>query len=288
VGGGPAAIARDSIAAFCRKKEKARDFAERCPELLVIIALPGNAETQLKGVRMRMIKPATLALCLMLQPALAIGPAHAESALQAAEITVTGEGRVEARPDMAVISLGVTTEAKTAAGAMAGNSAQLGAVLATLKSAGIADRDLQTSGLSLNPNWNRRSETGPVIQGYIASNQLTARVRDLTILGAVLDAAITDGANTLNGVSFGLANDDDLRDEARKRAVADARHKAELLSKAAGVTLGAVVSISENGGGGGPAPLFRKSAAMMAEAVPVAEGEVSLSASVTLVWALQP
>ena len=189
---------------------------------------------------MRMMKPAVLALCLILQPALAITPALAETAARIARITVTGEGSVETRPDMAVISLGVTSAAKTAAGAMAANSTQLGAVLASLKSAGIADRDLQTSGLSLNP------------------------------------------------VSFGVADEAPLRDEARKRAVADARHKADLLSEAAGVSLGAVTSISENGDGGGPAPQFRRAAALMAEAVPVAEGEVSLSASVTVVWELRP
>ncbi len=237
---------------------------------------------------MRMMKPAVLALCLILQPALAITPALAETAARIARITVTGEGSVETRPDMAVISLGVTSAAKTAAGAMAANSTQLGAVLASLKSAGIADRDLQTSGLSLNPDYSRRSENGPVIQGYIASNQLTVRVRDLAILGTVLDAAIKDGVNTLNGVSFGVADEAPLRDEARKRAVADARHKADLLSEAAGVSLGAVTSISENGDGGGPAPQFRRAAALMAEAVPVAEGEVSLSASVTVVWELRP
>lgn len=235
---------------------------------------------------MRTRIPAIVALCLLLQPLMPTAPAHAGET--GARITVTGEGRVEARPDMAVISLGVTSEGKTAAGAMTGNSAQLAKVLENLKAAGIAERDLQTSGLTLNPNWDHRSDGGPVIQGYVASNQLTVRVRDLASLGGVLDAAIKDGANTLNGVGFGVTDQAPLLDEARKRAVADARHKADLLSVAAGVVLGPVVSIVEGGSGGGPAPQFRRAEAMMADAVPVAEGEISVSASVTLVWELQP
>jgi uncharacterized protein YggE len=235
---------------------------------------------------MRVKVPAILALCLMFQPVFTAVPAFAQE--KAAQITVTGEGRVDARPDVAAISLGVTSEGKTAAEAMARNSALLSQVLENLKAAGIADRDLQTSGLSLNPNWNHRSESGPVIEGYIASNQLAIRVRDLGSLGQVLDAAIRDGANTLNGVSFGVADPAPLLDEARRRAVADARHKAELLSLAAGVSLGPVLSISEGGNGGGPAPQFRMAEAMVADAVPVAEGEVSLSASVSIVWELRP
>lgn len=233
---------------------------------------------------MRMTKLAVMALYLMLPAGLAASPALA----QTPQITITGEGRVDARPDIAAVSLGVTSEAKTAAEAMAANSVQLATVLENLKAAGLAERDLQTSGLSLNPNWNHSSETGPVIQGYVASNQLTVRVRDLTILGQVLDAAVRDGVNTLNGVTFGVADEQPLMDEARRRAVSDARRKAALLSEAAGVTLGGVSSVSENSYGGGPAPQFRRAEAMMSDAVPVAEGEVSLSASVTIVWALLP
>lgn len=203
------------------------------------------------------------------------------------QISVTGEGRVEARPDMATISMGVTSEAQTAAEAMSANAAQLGEVLDNLRAAGIEDRDLQTSGLSLNPNWNHNSNDGaPRIQGYVASNQLTVRVRTLEKLGMILDAAVKDGANTLNGVSFGVTNPEPLLDEARKRAVADARRRAELLTEAAGVELGKVLSIAEGGGYTPPQPQFRMAEGMMADSVPVAEGEVSLSVSVTLVWGI--
>lgn len=215
----------------------------------------------------------------------AISLAGAAFAADPARITVTGEGRVDASPDMATISLGVTSEASTAAAAMAANSVELGRVLANLRGAGIEGRDLQTSGLTLNPNW-RSDDNGSNgrIVGYIAANMLTVRVRALDSLGVVLDAAVQDGANTLNGVSFGLAQPEPVLDEARKRAVADATHRALLLTEAAGVSLGAVAAISEGGGSFAPALMFGKSADMTASAVPVASGEVSLSASVTMVW----
>lgn len=226
---------------------------------------------------------------LFLATALALpltGPALADDAVEVAHITVTGEGRVDLRPDMATISLGVTTQGDTAAAAMAANSAELARVLDRLRAAGIAERDLQTSGLSLNPNWDNTYGSGgaPQIRGYVAANMLTVRVRALETLGGVLDAAVTDGANTLNGVSFGLAEPDPMLDEARRRAVADASHRALLLAQAAGVGLGKVVSITEGGGYAPPVPMYRMQADAVAAPVPMAEGEVALAATVTMVW----
>jgi uncharacterized protein YggE len=201
-------------------------------------------------------------------------------------ITVTGEGRVDAAPDMATVSLGVVTEGTTAAEAMAANSIQLAAVLEQLKMGGIEDRDIQTSGLSLNPNWQQtEADPTPRIMGYQASNMLSVRVRKLDQLGTVLDKTISDGANNFNGLSFGLSDPEPAMNEARKRAVADAQGRARLLTKAAGLTLGPVVSISEGGGFGGPQPMYRMDAAA-ASPVPVAAGEVSTTASVTMVFEL--
>ncbi len=208
-------------------------------------------------------------------PALAEGPAT---------ISVTGEGVVEAAPDIATISMGVTTEAPTAAEAMSANSAALSAVLERLRAAGVADRDLQTSNLTLNPNWvGYDSGKAPTISGYTASNMLTVRVRALESLGTVLDSAITDGANTLNGVTFGVAEPRPALDEARKKAVADAIARATLLVEAAGAKLGPVVSISESSGFAPPMPMFRMEASADS-GVPVAGGEVGLTASVTMVF----
>lgn len=202
-------------------------------------------------------------------------------------ITVTGEGQVSGAPDMATVSLGVTTQAKTAAEAMAANNVQLGLVLERLRGAGIEERDLQTSGLSLNPDWQQpEGETQPRIVGYVASNMLTVRVRAIDTLGTVLDKAVIDGANTFNGVSFGLSDPQPALDQARKAAVADAMARAKLLTEAAGLKLGPVISITEGGNQGGPMPMFRMDAAA-APAVPVATGEVATTASVTIVFGLQ-
>jgi uncharacterized protein YggE len=202
-----------------------------------------------------------------------------------ATITVTGEGTVTAAPDLATVSLGVTTQGGTASEAMAANSAALSAVLERVKAAGVEDRDIQTSALNLNPNWaGTDGSSVPTIQGYVAMNQLQVRVRDLAKLGPVLDAAIADGANTLNGVSFGLQDPDPAMDQARKDAVAEARARAELLTAAAGVALGRIVSISESGGYAPPMPMYRMEAAMAEAPVPVEGGEVGVTANVTVVW----
>ena len=201
-------------------------------------------------------------------------------------ITVTGEGTVQVTPDMATISLGVTTDGSSAAEAMAANSKALQAVIDRLKSAGIEDRDLQTSNLSLNPNWvGYDAGQTPKIAGYVASNMLSVRVRALDTLGTVLDASITDGANTLNGITFDLAAPRPAQDEARKAAVADAKARAELLTTAAGVKLGKIETIAESAGYGAPMPMFRDEF-KAASAVPVASGQIGMTASVTITYAI--
>ncbi len=220
---------------------------------------------------------------LILSVALAGPLASPILADDAARITVTGEATVEATPDMATISLGVTTNGATAGEAMNANSVAMQVVTDRLKAAGIQDRDLQTSNLSLNPNWvGYDSGSAPTIAGYVASNMLAVRVRDLGSLGGVLDAAVTDGANTMNGITFEVSEPRPMLDEARKRAVADAQARAALLVTAAGGKLGRVVSISENSGYGAPMPMFRSDAA--SAPVPVASGQIGLTASVSLTF----
>lgn len=217
---------------------------------------------------------------------LALAPMAALAEDDPALITVTGEGVVQVVPDLATIPIGVTTEGASAADAMAANSAALQAVLDRLAAAGIAAKDVQTSNLSLNPNWVQNADgSAPRISGYVANNTLTVQVRDLAALGTVLDAVITDGANTLNGISFGLQDPRPALDDARRKAVADARAKAEVLAGAAGVTLGRLVSIQEGGGAMPPQPMYRMEAAM-ASPVPVAAGEVGMTSSVALVYEL--
>ncbi|MEH7827567.1 SIMPL domain-containing protein [Gemmobacter sp. JM10B15] len=199
-------------------------------------------------------------------------------------ITVTGEGRVASAPDMAMISLGVTTEGDTAAAAMAANSAETAKVIANLTGSGIAAADIQTTGLSLNPNWISSSSGENAINGYIASNMVTVRLRKLDGLGIVLDSAVKDGANTLNGIEFGLVDLAPKLAEARKRAVADARARAEQLAGAAGVSLGKITAIVEMPGYSAPMPMMRMAADASAAGVPVAGGELETTAQVTISW----
>lgn len=230
---------------------------------------------------------APAALCLSLALPVTMGaalPAWAEDH-QAGTISVTGEGRAEASPDLATVTLGVTTQGDTAAAAMAANTTALNAVMQRLTAAGIEARDIQTSNLSLNPNWQATPDgTSSKIMGYIASNMVTVRVREMEKVGPVLDAVVADGANTLNGISFGFQDEKPLLDRARTDAVQDARARAQLLANAAGVTLGRVLSITEGGSYAPPMPMYRMEAADAAGAVPVSGGEVALAASVTMVY----
>jgi len=214
-------------------------------------------------------------------------PASAQVVEAPRTISVTGEGRVAAPPDMATLQLGVNQTAETAGAALDATSQATAAVLARIEAAGIAPRDVQTSGLTLNPRWDRRGgDNGKMeVVGYDAANMLSVRVRDLSLLGGLLDAVVRDGANTFHGLTFGLANPEPLLDEAREKAVAEALRKARLLATAAGVELGPLQSLSEQGASGPRPPSMRMDMAMEA-AVPVAEGEVELAVSVYLVFAI--
>ncbi len=160
-------------------------------------------------------------------------------------------------------------------------------VLQALKGAGIEERDIQTSRLSLQPQY-AQNRTGPSpVTGYRASNRVTVRVRDVAKVTNVIDVLVGAGANDIGGINFTVSQASKHLDEAREKAVADARRKAEIYARAAGVTLGEPLSISEETGA--PAPLFRgKMAAPMAAGAPVAQGEEALSVTVNVSWAIKP
>lgn len=211
-------------------------------------------------------------------------------------ITIEGRGEVIAAPDTAFINSGVTTQGATAREALDANTAAMSELIETLKGAGIEARDIQTSGFSVNPNYvysDARDANGytlpPKIVGYQVFNTVTVRVRELPSLGAVLDKAVTVGANTINGVSFSVADPADLYDDARKRAFADARAKAELYAAAAGVALEDIRSISESQGYQPPQPYLMGAMAREAAAapVPVEAGELTFSINVSVTWELQ-
>ena len=208
-------------------------------------------------------------------------PALAQEASPAL-VTANGTGTVAVVPDIASLSIGVTTTADTAAAALTANNLAVEAVMARLSASGIETRDMQTSNLYLNPNWTGYDSSTPTISGYTASNMLTVQVRQLDQLGAVLDAAVSDGANTLNGVTFGMADPEPALNQARGEAVADARARAELLAAAAGMKLGRVVSISEMSNPMAGYDIYAMEAA--STPVPVAGGELGLTASVTVTY----
>jgi uncharacterized protein len=212
-------------------------------------------------------------------------PALAQIVAPAA-ISVTGEATISVAPDLAEVDGGVTTEAKTAREASEANNAAMGKVLLALKGAGIDEKDFQTSRLSLQPQ-NAPNRPGPaVIVGYRASNRVTIRVRDVTKAAGVIDTLVGAGANDIGGINFMVSQASKLLDDAREQAVADARRKAEIYARAAGVTLGAPLSISEDGSPG-PMP-FRRMVAGMAAAAPVAQGEETLRVTVNVSWAIKP
>ena len=189
---------------------------------------------------------------------------------------------------MATLNLGVTNEARLAGEALRMTSDAVAAVLARLNEAGIAPRDMQTQGVSVQPVWNRRNADNapPRITGFVARNALSVRVRDLDTLGSILDQVVQDGANTFNGLQFSLQDPEPAMAAARQDAVQDAIAKAEQLAQAAGVTLGPVQTISEGGGGGRPV-MMEMASARMASDVPVAAGEVSLTSRVTMVFEIE-
>ena len=223
-----------------------------------------------------------IALAILCLGAALSAPVHAADR----QIAVTGEGRVAVAPDMATVSFGVRREARAAGQAMTAASEAAAAVLATLADAGIASSDIQTTRIGLDPRYQHSNDGSPPrITGYIASNDLSVRVRDLDGLGAVLDRVVTDGANSFTGIAFGLADSGSREAEARAMAVRDARARAETLAEAAGVALGPVRTITEAGGVSASQPMLR-GAMMEAAAVPVAEGEIDVTVRVNVVFAI--
>lgn len=220
---------------------------------------------------------------------LSMAPLHAEGVDRF--VTVSGLGEVSAAPDMARVNVGVVTEDKTAAKAVAKNSTQMSGVFGLLRSLGIEDKDVQTSNFSVQPKYetyesNRQRKDR--IVGYRVFNQVRVKVRDLDDLGKVLDRVLTEGeANQLNGISFHISNPEPLLDQARRNAMDDAKRKANLYADQGGVTLGQILSIQEFGSHRPQAPQVAYAMKERASAdVPVARGEQSLSTSVSVTFAL--
>lgn len=238
-----------------------------------------------------------LALALALPGAAASAQAvQAPIAATSALLTLTAKGKTARTPDLAVFNAGVTSQGKTAGEALSANSADMNRVIATLKKAGIADKDIQTSQISLNPIYgqpvvgpNGQVSQEPRIVGYQATNTVMIRSRDIKNFGKVLDALVASGANQISGPSFQMADATGAMDEARVNAIKAARSRGELYARAAGLRVVRIVSISE-GGYNPPQPKYAMMEARSADAAstPIQAGEVEAQVSVTVQFELAP
>ena len=213
----------------------------------------------------------------------------------AARIIVSGEGEATATPDMAVISLTVLSEADTARAALDDNNKAMAEVLASMKAAGIADKDLQTAGFSIQPRYiypdqSKSEPEQPKIVGYSVINTLSMRIRDLSKLGEIVDQAVTLGVNQGGDITFVKDDTSALLEEARKKAMENAIAKAKTLTAAAGVATGRILEISEQSFQPQPIPMMRAEMAMAkgaADAVPVAAGENAYRVNVNVTFEIK-
>ena len=259
---------------------------------------------------MKFFRSATLFAALPLATLAGAGmaqSAHAQTAsagpLDAAGntlLSIAAEGKVARTPDLAVFNAGVTTQGKTAGEALTENAQRMTAVIAALKKAGIAERDIQTSNLSVNPVYGQPKrlpdgsyeQQDPVIIGYQATNQVSVRQRKLDQYGKVIDTLVSAGANQVNGPSFMIDSPEGALDEARVAAMTKARARADLYAKAAGLRVVRILSISENGGWAPPPqpPIMfaRAEMASAPKASPVAAGELEMTVTVNVSYELAP
>ena len=243
------------------------------------------------------LAPLVLALAL---PGVAMAHDHQSGPVVAAGNTllaVSAEGRSTRTPDLAVFSAGVTTQGKTAGAAMTANATAMSKVVAELKKAGIADKDIQTSSINLNPLYGQpvidpqgNMTQEPRIIGYQAMNMLSVKQRDLKGFGKVLDALVAAGANQISGPSFQMDRPELALDEARTNAMKAARARAELYAKAAGLRVVRILTIAEGGGYQPPMPVMYAKAEMAADgaSTPVAAGQVESQVSVNVQFELAP
>jgi len=229
------------------------------------------------------------AIAIILTACTATPQAIAQSDAPFRAITVNGEGIATAAPDMAVLSIGVRTDAKTASAALRQNSTEMASTIKKLKDLGVAERDIQTSGLSINPRYDySNNRQTPLLVGFTAANTLTVKLRDLDKAGMVIDQAVQSGANTLGGIQFTFAEPKPLQIAARKDAVKSAQAKAELYAAAAGVRLGRVMTIQDGYvSGPSPRPVMARMSMEQDASVPLQAGESSINATVTIVYAIE-
>jgi uncharacterized protein YggE len=221
-------------------------------------------------------------------PAVAQADSPATAPITGTRLDVTAEGEVTRAPDIATLSAGVVTQAGTAGAAMADNARRMAQAVAALKRAGVADKDIRTASLNLQPQYRYGDNQPPVLTGYQASNQLSVTFRDIARAGPILDTLVGQGVNQINGPDFVLEHPDAALDEARMQAMQKARARAEVYAKASGLSVKRIVAISESGGYSPPQP---PRAFMMARADKVSTelqpGDQKIGVSVQVTFELQ-
>lgn len=238
-----------------------------------------------------MIRPLVAASLLAAAAAPVATPAAAQDAQRAVpgtRLDVAATGEVRRVPDLVNINAGVVTQAQSAVDAIRQNAERMTAVRRALTQAGIAARDIQTSNVSLHPEYRYQENQPPQLVGYRASNQVNVRFRDIAASGRILDALVAQGANQINGPNLGIDQPDAALDEARTAAIANARARADLYARALGMRVVRVLSVSESGAMPvAPMPVLRMQAADAGAATEIEAGEQVLAVNLTVSFELQ-
>lgn len=231
-----------------------------------------------------------LALCATAPAAAAAQTVQAPMpAIAGTRLEVSATGEATRVPDVAIISAGVVTRQPTATAAIQQNAAQMERVLAALKRAGVEDRDIQTSSINLNPEYRYQENRAPELVGYNASNQVSVRFRDIRNTGKILDALVAEGANQINGPTLTIDKPEVALDEARLKALANGRARADVYARALGKRVARIVSISESGGSHPvppPMPMMMEARGAAAD-TKIVPGEQRLQVSLSIVFDLQ-
>jgi len=235
---------------------------------------------------MKVVKISTIALLALLATACGGDRPPGESGTL---ISISANGEASKVPDVANISAGVVTEAEDSEKAMRDNAEQMDKLIKAIKKAGIDDKDVQTSGISLSPRYHYQQGRKPQITGYEARNTVSIKVRKLEKLGGVLDTLAAAGANQIHGPSLEVGEPEPVMAEARKQALDKARARAGTYAEALGMKVRRIVSVSESGAPGFPQPMMRTemAAAKADVATPVAPGETTLTVNLDLVFELK-
>ena len=240
-------------------------------------------------MKLRFLSTTALAVTTAALSGTAFADTPATAPIAGTRLELSADGEVTRPPDIATLSAGVVTQASSAAAAMAENAKRMTAAIAALRRAGIADKDIRTASLSLQPQYRYADNQPPAVTGYQASNQLTITFHDIARTGPILDALVGQGVNQISGPDFALEHPDAALDEARQQAMQKARARAEVYAKAAGLGVKRIVAISESGGYSPPQPRANMImvTAMRKESTDVQPGEEKIGVTLQVTFELQ-